>query len=488
MRRSAPRSPVADGADGRVDMTTGRVTPRLFRLAWPLVAGNLLQTFYNLADMFWVGRVSAEAVAAVSLMFPTAWLFVSVAMGLTAAANAVVSQHIGAGEERRAEHAVAQSVLLALGVAGTLAVFGFVVRRPLVALIGAQGAVFDAALAYIEVIFLAIPFTFLFFVFRAVLRAAGDTRTAMWLVVVSAGLNVVIDPVFILDWGPFLGLGARGAAIATLISRALAAVVGLYILLDGGWGIRLRVADLDPDPAMLRRLVDVGYPATLDGLTRSLAAVTFAALVARFGPTATAAYGIAIRLMSVSWTVSGAVGQAAATGVGQNLGARKPDRAAEVTWKATGGAMLVLFAAGGVVFALPGAAMRVFIGDPAVVDAGITLLRIVAPFWAFLGGLMVVQGAFRGAGQTRVAFLLSLLSRWVFRVPVAFLLAYDLALNPVDVNGLWWALVVSSVAAFVVGVAWFQRGGWEGSLVEGDREASRRGPEDVGGGEAPVED
>ncbi|MFB6139148.1 MAG: MATE family efflux transporter [Halosimplex sp.] len=467
-------------------MTTGAVTPRLFSLAWPLVAGNLLQTAYNLADMFWVGRVSAEAVAAVSLMFPTAWLFVSVAMGLTAATNAVVSRQVGAGEERRAEHTVAQSVLLALGVAGLLAAFGLAVRRPLVSLIGAEGAVFDAALAYIEFVFLAIPFTFLFFVFRSSLRAAGDTRTAMYLVAASAGLNIVIDPVFVLDWGPFLGLGAQGAAIATFISRGVAAAVGLYVLLDGGWGIRLRVADLTPDWGVIRRLVGVGYPATLDGLTRSLAAVTFAALVARFGAVATAAYGIGVRLMSVSWTVSGAVGQAAATGVGQNLGAGQPDRAADVTWKATGGAMAVLFGAGALVYAVPAVAMRVFIGDEAVVAAGVSLLRIIAPFWAFLGGLMVVQGGFRGAGNTGAAFVLSLLSRWVFRVPVALLLAYELALDPlgvapVDVNGLWWSLAASGVAAFAVGALWFHRGDWRAGTAEADESGGLADAGDVPG-------
>jgi putative MATE family efflux protein len=452
-------------------MTTGAVTPRLFRLAWPLVAGNLLQTAYNLADMFWVGRVSAEAVAAVSLMFPTAWMFVSVAMGLTAATNAVVSQHIGAGNERRAQHTVAQSVLLALAVAAAIGSLGLAIRRPLVAVIGAEGAVFTAAVAYIEVILLGIPFTFLFFVFRASLRAAGDTKTAMWLVAISAGLNIVIDPVFILAWGPFLGLGAQGAAIATFISRGFAAAVGLYILLDGGWGIRLRLTDMRPDWSVIRTLVDVGYPATLDGLARSLAAVAFAALVARFGAAATAAYGIGMRLMSVSWTVSGAMGQAAATGVGQNLGAESPDRAAEVTWKGTGTAMAVLFAVGGLVYAFPAAAVRVFISDPAVIAEGVTMLRIIAPFWAFLGGLMVVQGGFRGAGQTSVAFVLSLLSRWVFRIPLVVLLAYEVALRPltatpVAVTGIWWGFVVSSVASFVVGVLWFYRGGWEQAVIE----------------------
>ena len=454
---------MSDRPSGRVDMTTGAITPKLASLAWPLVVGNLLQTAYNLADMFWVGRLdSAEAVAAVSLMFPTAWLFVSVAMGITAAAVAVVSQHVGAGDDRAAEHAVGQVVVLTLAVAVGLALVGYALREPLVWLIGARNLVYRLSLSYIEVIFAAIPFTFLFFAFRAVLRAAGDTKTAMWLVAASAGLNIVIDPVFILGWGPVPAMGVRGAAVATFIARLVAAAAGLALLLHGGWGIRLRVGDLRPDPAVLRTLVDVGYPGTLDGLLRSLAAVALAALVARFGPVVTAAYGIGLRMMSVSWTVSGALGQAAATGVGQNLGARTPDRAEAVAWRATGAAMAALFAFGAVAVGLPATLMRVFIADPAVVAEGVTFLRIVAVSWAFFGGLMVVQGAFRGAGFTKHAMALSLLSRWLLRIPVMWVLAFPLGWGAV---GLWWGYTTTAAAAFVVGVVWFRRGTWREGLV-----------------------
>ena len=450
--------------ESRIDVTEGAVTPKLLSLSWPLVAGNLLQTFYNLADMFWVGRVGPEAVAAVSLMFPTAWMFVSVAMGVTAAAVALVSQHVGAGDDRAAERVVGQTLLLAVAVGVLLGIVGYLGRHPLLALIGAEGRVYTEALAYAEVLFVTLPFTFVFFAFRAVLRGAGDTRTAMWLVVVSAGLNVVLDPLFILGWGP-LGveaMGTRGAAVATLVARVVAAVAGLAILLHGGWGARLRLPDLRPDPALLRKLVDVGYPATLDGLARSFAAVALAALVARFGAVATAAYGIGLRLMSVSWTVSGAVGQAAATGVGQNLGAGTPDRAAEVTWKATAGTMAILGAVGAVVWAFPAVFVRVFIDDAAVVAAGVEMLTIVAPFWAFLGGLMVIQGAFRGAGRTRISMALSLISRWVVRFPAAFVLAYALSWG---VTGLWWALSLSGVVTFAVGCLWFLRGDWRSAVV-----------------------
>jgi Na+-driven multidrug efflux pump len=192
--------------------------------------------------------------------------------------------------------------------------------------------------------------------------------------------------------------------------------------------------------------------------------------------------------MSVSWTVSGAVGQATATGVGQNLGAGTPDRAGRVTGVAAGGTMALLFAVSGVVWLVPGLAIRVFVDDAAVVAEGVRFLRIVAPSWAFFGGLMVIQGAFRGAGQTRVAMVLSLASRWVFRIPVALLLAFGWVVTVPGVGavsgfdmgavGLWWTFTFSAVASFVVGVALFLRGGWrEGVVDAGDGRADP--PDDV---------
>jgi len=469
-------------------MTTGAISPKLFDLAWPLVLGNLLQTLYNLADMFWVGRVSTEAVAAVSLMFPLSWLFVSTAMGLTAATIALVSQHVGAGNDRRADEIVAQTVLLAIVVSVALALVGFATRHWLLYWIGARDAVFVEALAYIEVIFLTLPLTFLFFAFRSSLQGAGDTKTAMWLVGISAGINIVIDPIFILGWGPVPALGTQGAAVATLIARLFATAVGIWILLRGDWGVKLYVRDLKPNPEILRKLIDVGYPATLDGWARSFAAVAMAALVARFGPAATAAYGIGVRLMSVSWSVAGAVGQATATGVGQNLGADMPDRAVVVTRVATLGTMALLGIAGGAVWLFPATAIGVFIDDPATIAEGVVFLRVIALSWAFFGGLMVIQGAFRGAGHTKAALVLSLLSRWAVRIPLAALLAFGVVsvtlggfgvgsveIPAVNVSytgldwgvvGLWWAYATAAVVSFVVGVAWFLRGTWTDGVVE----------------------
>ncbi len=472
----------------RVDMTTGAISPKLLRLAWPLVLGNLLQTVYNLADMFWVGRVSSDAVAAVSLMFPLSWLFVSTAMGITAATIALVSQYVGAGDERIADRVVAQTILLTLSVSSVLAGLGFAARRPLLELIGARGPVFVEALAYIEVIFLALPFTFLFFAFRASLQGAGDTKTAMWLVFVSAGLNVVFDPFLVLGWGPFPAMGTRGAAIATFVSRGLATAAGIAVLLDGRFGVRLRLGDLTPDVALLKRLLDVGYPATLDGWARSFAAVALAGFVARFGAAPTAAFGIGVRLMSVTWAVAGAVGQATAAGVGQNLGAGAPERAVAVTRTATAATTVCIFAVAAVLFVFPATAMRAFITDSAVIAEGVVFLRITALFWAPYAGVMVIQGAFRGAGDTRTAMVLSILSRWVLRFPLVVVLAFAWSV-PIPETGLeiaglgwgpegtWWAMVAGMVGSFVVAVVWFRRGTWTEGVID-DRPKRRRSPDE----------
>jgi putative MATE family efflux protein len=300
----------------------------------------------------------------------------------------------------------------------------------------------------------------------------------MWLMVASAGGNVILDPFLILGWGPFPAMGTRGAAWATLIARAGATAAGIYVLLRGGFGVRLYPRDLRPDPAALGKLLSIGYPATIDGWARSFAAVVMAAFVTPFGTAAVAAYGIGIRLMSVTWSVAGAVGQATATGVGQNLGANTPDRAWRVTYVATAGTMALLGTAAGICLLVPEFMIGIFVDNPAVISEGVGFLYIIAPFWAAFGGTMVIQGAFRGAGQTKVAMALSFLSRWAFRVPIAIFVAFSTVVIPrtgvtiptlgigIGVEGIWVAFAVGAILSFLIAVFWFRRGRWTDSIID----------------------
>ncbi len=396
-------------------MTQGALAPKLITLAAPLIAGNILQTVYNLADMFWVGRLGANAVAAVSIIFPTEWLLISMAMGVTIAGAALVSQWTGAGQPEEANRAAGQTLALSFIIAVALAALAYSGRFLLLRFLGASGPLFEPTLAYVSVIFWAVPFTFLFLAYRSVMQA-GDTVRPMYLVIFSNLLNIVLDPLLIFGVGPFPALGVAGAAWATLTSRAVAAVIGTFLLFHGGMAIRLRPAHLLPHGPTIRRLLSVGIPGGVDGAARSFSAVAMIAIVTRFGPVATAAYGIGVRVMSRVWTISGARGQAVATGVGQNLGADQSARAARVSRLGTVMTLLAIGMMGVLAVICAAPIMRVFVQDAQVIAEGTAFLRISGWGFGFSGALMVIQGAFHGAGRTSYSMVLSVLNRWILRL------------------------------------------------------------------------
>jgi putative MATE family efflux protein len=449
----------------RIDLTRGAIVPKLAALAGPLVAGNILQTVYNLVDMFWVGWLGAEAVAAVSIVFPTQWLLISMAMGVTIAGAALVSQWTGADQPEQAAFAAAQTLVLAGAVSTLLATIAYLGRFALLDLLGATDALFEPTLAYVSIIFWSVPFTFIFFAFRSALRGVGDTVRPMYLAIGSNVFNMVLDPLLILGIGPFPALGVAGAAWATLISRALVAGIGIWLLFGGRIALTLKVKQLVPDWSTIAQLLRVGVPGGLDGAARSFAAVAIVAMVTRFGPEATAAYGIGIRVMSLVWTVSGAVGQAVAAGVGQNLGANELRRAARVAWSGMLGTFLVVGLAGVSAALLAPVIVGVFVSNPEAIAEGTRFLRISGWGFGFGGALMVIQGAFHGAGRTGYSMTLSVLNRWLLRMPIAILLAWSLNLGA---RGLWWSFLISDVTAFLIGTVWLQRGlGQSGCNVDG---------------------
>lgn len=459
--------PPRSSRGGQVDLTQGAIFPKLASLAVPLVAGNILQTIYNLVDMFWVGRLGAEAVAAVSIVFPTQWLLISIAMGVTIAGAALVSQWTGAGRDDLAGFAAAQTVILAGAVSTLLATLAYLLRIPLLAFLGASGGLYQPTLDYVSIIFWSVPFTFLFLAFRAVMRGAGDTVRPMYLVIGSNVLNMVLDPFLILGIGPFPALGVAGAAWATLIARALVAVLGIGLLFSDRLAIRLKVEQLVPDWPTIQQLIRVGAPGGIDGAARSFAAVAMIAIVTRFGPIATAAYGIGIRVMSLVWGVSGAIGQAVATGVGQNLGANRPNRTKTVAWAGIGGTLVLVGGAGLCAILLAPAIVGVFVQDPAVIAEGARFLRISGWGFGLAGSLMVVQGAFQGAGRTGYSMILSILNRWALRMPLAAFLGWALGWGS---DGLWWSFLLSDSTGFLIGVAWLQWGQWQQRLIDAEEE------------------
>ncbi len=445
-------------------LTDGPILPALLTLSWPIILSNLLQTAYNLADTFWLGRLGDWAVAAISVSFPIVFLFISLGLGLTIAGTALVAQHIGAGQHRRANYLSSQTLGFVGAMAVVLSFLGYFLSGPILGLMGPEPEVIVAAEAYLRTWFLGIPFIFGFSVFQALIKGYGDTINPMKLMVAAVLLNIVLDPLLIFGWGPFPALGVQGAAVATVFSRGLAAVVGLHLLFKGTLGIKVSLRHMKPDWPTIATILKIGVPAAAEHSMKAVGISAMTATVALFGTPTLAAFGVGNRIGSVVFLPSLGLGQATTTMVGQNLGARRDDRAESATKLGSGIAFGILTLFGLFTYTYSNFVAGIFLpGEELAMGLASDYLRVAAFSYGFLGVLNVANGAFRGAGRTVTAMTFALLSMLGIRVPLAYILS---TLTPMGVDGLWWAVNASNVLGGGLAFLWFTRGTWKGRIID----------------------
>ena len=463
----------------QLELTDGPIGKPLLYLSLPIVVTNLLQTAYNLADTFWLGRYSTEALAAISFGFPMVFLIISLGLGVSTAGSVLVAQYTGADQPRQAEFAASQTVSYAFITSAVLGAIGYVIVRPLLVLLGAPAEVVEPAAAYLQVISLGLPFTFGFFIFLALMRGYGDTITPMLVMFGTVVVNIAIDPLLIfgvttpalgvggvtlLPSIPFPELGIEGAAYATVFSRGLAMLVGMGIMLSGTRGVRIRPRDMVPEASYAGKLVNIGLPASVEGSGRALSINALLVIVGMFSTPVVAAFGIGIRLLSVIFLPAIAVSRGVETMTGQNIGAGELERAEKANYVAARWLFLVLAAVGVLIFLVPRPIVAVFTTDPLVIEEGVTFLRFVALTFGFTGIMRAFTGGFRGAGHTMIAAAVAILMLGVIRLPVAWVGA-----NLFGPPGLWASFAVSNVSGAVIGWLWFRRGTWREGNVRGTR-------------------
>jgi putative MATE family efflux protein len=485
------------GESGRaVELTDGDLLKPLLVLSLPIILTNLLQVGYNLADTFWVGRLGQDAVSAISYSWAIVFLLITLAGGFTVAGTVLVSQNKGAGNTDRVDHVAGQTIGFVVLVSAGLGVVGYALAPALLQLVGATpgAGAYEMAVSYTRTMFLGIPFVFGFFVFQALLQGWGDTRTPLYLMALGVALNVVADPFLILGFEGnvlfeaagltalqsdlyaatgFAGFGVRGAAIATVGSRGLGALVAFGLLLSGRVGLRPALADFRPKRETVRKILRIGAPASVEQSTQSLSVTVLTALVAIAGDPAVAAYGIGSRLTSLVFLPAMGLARGTETMVGQNLGADQPGRAKRAVYASSALTAVVLAGVSVVAYLYGTSIVSVFITGEnagAVVDIGTDYLRIVGVSFAFLGVFRVVQGAYRGSGSTRAAMVFAVLGLLVIRVPTAYGL---LSWTDLGASGVWYAIAVSNVLVVVMAGAYFLRGTWTDSVVQ---TGGRRGP------------
>ncbi len=456
-----------------LDLTDGSIPKSLFFLSLPIVITNLLQVSYNLADTFWLGRYSTEALAAISLGFPLVYLFISLGLGLTVAGSVLVAQHTGADDAAAAEYAASQTVSLTLLAGLGLGLLGFAFVAELLQVFGAEAAVLELATSYMEVISLGLPFLFGFIVFIALMRGAGDTITPMLVMLGTVVLNIVIDPLLIFGVGPIPELGVQGAAIATVFSRGSAMVVGLWLMLRGSHGIQIHAQEMVPDLEYTRKILRLGVPASIENTGRAISVNAVLLIVTLFSTPVVAAFGVGIRVFSMIFMPAIAIDRGVETMTGQNIGAGRKDRVVATNRFAAKTSFLILSALGVLTFVFAPEIIRLFDDSPAVVAEGATFLRWIAPTFGFVGVLRAYSGGFRGAGKTLTAAAIAVLLFGFIRLPVAYVVSQGLV--PVDLwffgartpTGIWFAFAFSGIIAATVAAGWFELGKWRGIDLSG---------------------
>ena len=454
------------------DITEGGLARPLFHLAWPIVVTQLLQVAYNVADAFWLGRYSANAVGAISLAFPLIFFLIAFGGGFNVAGSTLVAQYTGANSEGSAGKVAGQTLGFVVSIGMVMAAVGRFGAGPMLSVFPSDPAtaaqVVPLAQSYLEIFFLGLPFMFGFLAFSALLRGTGDTRTPMRVMLVSVAFNVVLDPILVFGVGPFAELGIEGAAWATLIARAVGGIAGVYVLFGTDIGPDVRFADLVPDLNYIRDIVRIGTPAALEQSAGALAMVTLTVMIVTFEPEVIAAYGLGNRLISLVFLPAVGLGKATNTMVGQNLGARKAERAERAVKLAVTVGASVMFALAVVAALVPEPIVSVFMAtgtEEAATTIGYATeyLRIRSVEFAFIGVFQVLVGAYRGAGNTKTAMALSLITLWLIRVPAVYLLAFGTSLGA---TGIWVGVALGHIVGAIAAAAWFTRGTWKQAVID----------------------
>lgn len=436
------------------DLTRGRVLSSLLAVSVPIIITNLLQTAYQMTDTFWVGRLGAEAVAAVSLTFPVLFFAFSIGIGLSIASTVLIAHAWGRGDREAADRIATQSMVAMVFVSLVLVVLGSLFAESIMVAIGVEGEVLLLATEYLRISFLGIPLLFVFAAYQSIMRGIGEVRAPLIIVLVTVLLNLVLDPLFIYGWGSVPALGVAGAAMASVVTQGLSAVIGVVLLARSSAPVRIHARFVPIALDVQRRIFSLGIPSSLDVALRSLSLLIMAFIVAGFSTEVIAAYGIGQNIFS--FVVIPALGLSIAVSamVGQNVGAGRFDRVHESVRLASRIGFVSLSVLGvGVVFFAPWIIGFFVPGDPVVIELGSVFLRITALTFGLIGLHLVISGALRGVGRPEVSLWISAISLFAIKIPLAWFLSQSGLLE----TGIWISVAVANVAGAAIALWWVSR-------------------------------
>ncbi len=440
------------------DYTTGSVSRSILLLAIPMVLEMIMESVFAVCDVFFVSKLGASAVATVGLTESWLTLIYAIAMGLAISGSAIVARRIGEKDREGAAKAAGQAILLGVGLSIVLGIAGVTLAPTLLRVMGAAPDVVATGTNYARVMLGGSVTIVMLFMINAIFRGAGDAAIAMRVLWLANAINILLGPCLIFGLGPFPELGVTGAAVATTIGRGTGALFALSRLLKPGSRIDIHQRHLRLDLSLIGKMVQMGWSATLQMLIGMCSWIALIRVLSTYGSNVLAGYTIGIRVIIFALLPAFGVANAAATMVGQALGAKKPERAEQAVKIAGTYSMIVLSVVGAALAVFAPFIAGWFTQDPAVAPYATNALRIVACGFPFYAWGMVTSQSFNGAGDTRTPTLLNLFVFWMFEIPLAFVLAKVLNWGP---TGIFIAIPVAFSAFAVAGVTLFRRGTWK---------------------------
>lgn len=444
------------------DFTTGSIDRAIVLLSVPMILEMAMESLFAIVDAFFVAKIGTEAVATVGLTESVLTLIYSIAIGLSAAATAMVARRVGEGRRKAASVAGAQTLLIALALSLLIAVPGFFYAKDILLLMAKDPRVAEMGAPFTRLMLTANLPILLLWMLNGIFRGAGDAATAMRALWLANGVNIVLDPLLIFGVGPFPEMGLLGAGVATTIGRSVGVGYQLWHLFGVGKVVRLYWRFMRPRWDIIRRLLVIGSGSTGQYLIASASWIFMIYILGQISTEVTAGYTIAIRIVVFTILPSWGMSNAAATLVGQNLGAGLPDRAEKSAWRA-GFFNMIFMATVGIIY-LIGAPFFIglFTEDPESLKAGSMALRIMAIGYVFYGYGMILSQAINGAGDTRTPTILNFVCFWLIEMPLAWLLALHLGWGQ---GGVYYSIVIAE-SVLALGAMWvFRLGRWKKTVV-----------------------
>jgi putative MATE family efflux protein len=445
------------------DCTEGSIPRHLLAVALPMLIGNFLQSGYTIIDAVWVGRVVGKsAMGAIAVSFPILFIFIAVAAGATMATTILISQYFGAKNYEQAQKTIGASLFFALLISAVITTAGFLSTDAILKLVGTPASIVPVAAPYLKMHFIGFTIMYAGYLIGAILRGIGDSKTPLYFMVVGVIINAILDPLLIIGVGPFPRLGLVGAAVASIVGQAVGTVVGYIYLRRKKNLVAIDLHKITWNGRIVKLILKIGFPTMIQHSAVSLGMAAVTSVVNGFGDAATAAFGAAGRIDTVSFFPAMSIGMAVSIISGQNIGAQKYDRVHRTfRW---GLLMTVTISGFFSLFylAIPRVLLSAFLSDPEVIGIGATYLRIIGPGAILFAIAFVSNGVINGAGYTRITLIFTIVALWVIRVPSAVLLSK----TTLGITGVWIGMVVSFASTMTLSLIWYNTNKWKKAVIK----------------------